>query len=81
MYATKGLFVPTKITLVDDVLTRGRTSYAAARRVHEAFPEAEIRLFAIIRTQGLIPDINALVDPSVGRIVLVHNGTDVDRRP
>ena len=81
MNVTRGLFVPIRITLVDDVLTRGRTSYAAAWRVHEAFPEAEIRVFAIIRTQGLVPDIASTLDPAVGRIVLVYNGTDVNREP
>lgn len=81
MSATIGLFVPTRITLVDDVLTRGRTSFAAARRVKEALPNAELRVFAVIRTQGLIPEITTIRDPSIGRILLMQNGTDVDRDP
>lgn len=60
------LLRPQKITLVDDVLTQGRTTYACAQHLHEAFPEAEIRIFSMIRTQGFIPDIEHLVDPSVG---------------
>ena len=65
---------PAKITLVDDVLTMGRTMFACARRVHEAFPEAEIRAFAMIRTQGLIDDIEKIVDPSVGTIKGYRSG-------
>lgn len=79
--AIAGLFTPAKITLVDDVLTRGRTSYAAARRALEAFPEAEIRVFAILRTQGFVREIAAIREPSVGRIFLNESGTDVDREP
>lgn len=81
MSVEKGLFTPTRTLLVDDVITRGRTAYAAALRVHEAFPDAEIRVFSIIRTQGLIPNIAAILDPSVGVIVPAHEAADVDRRP
>lgn len=62
------LFQPERITVVDDVLTMGRTSYACAERLRETFPEAEIRIFAMIRTQGLIPDIERFIDPSIGII-------------
>jgi hypothetical protein len=49
-------------------VTMGRTRYACAQRLHEAFPKAEIRAFAVIRTQGFIPDVEAIVDPAVGTI-------------
>lgn len=62
------LFRPEHITVVDDVLTMGRTSYACAQRLREVFPEAEIRIFAMIRTQGFIPDIGSFIDPSIGII-------------
>lgn len=62
------LLQPERITIVDDVLTMGRTSYACAERLREAFPEVEIRIFAMIRTQGLIPDIDRTVDPATGII-------------
>jgi hypothetical protein len=46
-------FVPTpNITLVDDVVTMGRTSLAAASRLSEKFPNATVRLLALIRTMG-----------------------------
>lgn len=59
-----GLLAPAQITLVDDVLTLGRTTYACAQRIREAFPQAELRIFAMMRTQGFLPDIEVLVDPS-----------------
>ena len=62
------LIKPTQITLVDDVLTQGRTMVACALRLLEAFPEAEIRCFAIIRTQGFVDNVETIVEPSTGVI-------------
>jgi hypothetical protein len=47
----------------------GRTAFACAQRLHEAFPSAEIRVFAMIRTQGFINDIEKIVDPAAGTII------------
>lgn len=68
------LIKPAHLTLIDDVLTMGRTTFACARRLEEEFPEAEIRVFAVIRTQGFKPDIDDLVDPSVGTITGYPSG-------
>lgn len=57
-----------QIILIDDVVTKGRTLLAAATRLHEAFPHARIRAFALLRTMGLIPCVNRLLDPCVGEI-------------
>lgn len=81
MHVESGLFRPERITLVDDVITRGRTSFAAAWRVHETYPNADIRVFAIIRTQGFLADIQVVRDPSIGLIRLNANGSDVNRSP
>lgn len=72
--ASVDLLQPAQITLVDDVLTMGRTSYACAQRLHEAFPNAQVRVFAVIRTQGFIPDVVHIVDPSVGTITGYPSG-------
>ncbi|MGH8199417.1 MAG: phosphoribosyltransferase [Steroidobacteraceae bacterium] len=57
-----------RLTLVDDVITRGRTMIAAARRLQEAFPGAQIRAFAFLRT--LRPDemLRQILDPCEGEV-------------
>jgi hypothetical protein len=59
---------PERIVLIDDVVTKGRTLLAAASRVHEAFPCAQIRAFALVRTMGLVTSIQQLLDPCKGEI-------------
>ena len=56
-------FRPERVILIDDVVTRGRTLLAAAARVREALPSAQIRAFALLRTRGLIPDLPNLLEP------------------
>jgi hypothetical protein len=36
----------------------------------EVFPSADIRVFALVRTMGLVPDVERLVEPAVGVIEL-----------
>lgn len=40
------LIAPTRVVLVDDVVTKGRTLLGAARRVAESFPEPQVLAFA-----------------------------------
>ena len=70
---------PRQILLIDDVVSRGRTLFAASLCVREAFPTAEIRAFALLRTLGLLPEIERLLDPCVGEIRWRHG--DVHRNP
>jgi hypothetical protein len=55
---------PESIVLIDDVVTKGRTLLAAATRLQEAFPGAQIRAFALVRTMGLISGVQQLLDPA-----------------
>jgi predicted amidophosphoribosyltransferase len=57
-----------RLLLIDDVVTRGRTLLAAAMRLHEAFPQARISGFALVRTRGFTDDLDGLLEPCVGRI-------------
>lgn len=59
---------PTEVVLIDDVVTKGRTLLAAAARLKEAFPNTEVRAFALLRTMGLIEGVDQLLDPCVGEI-------------
>jgi predicted amidophosphoribosyltransferase len=59
---------PLRLTLVDDVITRGRTLLAAAGRLREAFPGAEIRAFALLRTLARAQMPRGLVDPCEGEV-------------
>lgn len=74
MDVEKPLFQPDAITIVDDVLTMGRTSLACAELIRSVCPNAEIRIFAMIRTQGFREDIEKIVDPSTGTIIGYASG-------
>jgi predicted amidophosphoribosyltransferase len=70
---------PGRIVLIDDVITKGRTILAAAIRLHEAFPNADIRAFALVRTMGFLPDVTDAVDVCQG--VVRWAGRDARREP
>jgi predicted amidophosphoribosyltransferase len=59
---------PKGILLIDDVITKGRTLLAAAARVSEALPDVQIRAFALLRTRGMISDIQSVLEPCRGEI-------------
>jgi len=56
------------VILIDDVITRGRTLLAAAARVREAIPGAQVRAFALLRTMGLADGVQSLLAPCRGEI-------------
>jgi hypothetical protein len=57
-----------RLLLIDDVVTKGRALLAAAMRLHEAFPQARVSAFALLRTLGFKDHLEGLLEPSVGRI-------------
>ncbi|HXP64261.1 MAG TPA: phosphoribosyltransferase [Steroidobacteraceae bacterium] len=67
------------VMLVDDVVTRGRTLLAAAARLTEAFPGTPVRAFALLRTRGMVPGVEHLLEPCTGEIR--WNGSDTRRTP
>jgi hypothetical protein len=73
------LVPPESIVLIDDVVTKGRTLLAAASRLHEAFPTARIRAFALLRTMGLVSGVKRLLEPCMGEIRWRHG--DAYRSP
>lgn len=52
----------------------GRTTFACAELMRQVCPDAEIRIFAMIRTQGLQGEIEAIVDPATGIITGYASG-------
>ncbi len=68
-----------RLVLIDDVITKGRTIFAAALRLQEAFPEADIRAFALVRTMGFVSGVTHAVEPCQG--VVRWAGGDVHREP
>ena len=57
-----------KLLLVDDVVTKGRTLIAAASRLQDAYPNARIQAFALLRTMGFVAELTSLVEPCIGEI-------------
>ena len=72
------LAAPPYITVVDDVVTRGSTLIAAVSLLAEHFPESEVRGFAVVRTMGLVPDIERIHTPVAGTIRLLDGALQRD---
>jgi adenine/guanine phosphoribosyltransferase-like PRPP-binding protein len=68
-----------RITLVDDFVTKGNTLLGAASRLATTLASGTPTAFALVRTMGLQPDVEQIVDPCVGTIR--RHGSDADRQP
>lgn len=73
------LLMPSRLLLVDDVVTRGATLIGAASRLRVDFPDVPLRAFALLRsiTDG---DVVTIRDPCEGAIELDAGG-ESRRRP
>lgn len=71
---------PSRITLVDDVVTRGSTFVGMHTRLRQAYPDAEIRHFAIVRTESY-KDIDRIADVVVGSIQHDQRSGRLERTP
>lgn len=69
------------ITIVDDFITKGRMLFAACTVVQRACATSAVRGFALVRTRNLVPDLERIVDPCVGRIRWNAALADVERDP
>ncbi|MBI5853012.1 MAG: hypothetical protein HZB39_18535 [Planctomycetes bacterium] len=58
---------PTRITIVDDVVTRGATLLGCAWVLAARFPETQVRALAIVRTMSK-QEVTTMLDPVEGRI-------------
>ncbi len=64
---------PHRFLLVDDVVTRGSTLLAAARRLAVAYPRTPVDAFALARVQGA-GDIEQAIQPCVEHITITRTG-------
>lgn len=71
---------PPVIIVVDDVITKGTMLYACGEVLRQAYPDAEIRGFALLRTMGLVPEVERIIDPCIGAIQMSRWG-DPNRSP
>lgn len=74
MAVQKELSEPDEILLIDDFITRGSTFIGAANKLRDAFPNANIRAFAGIKTISRPEDFKKIFDPCIGEINF--NGKD-----
>ena len=70
--------LPEQLCIVDDVVTRGATLLGCASRLTAAFPNAQIRAFALARTEEFTRETSRVDQPCVG--VILRNGDSVVRR-
>ena len=67
-----------RITLVDDVVTRGSTFVGMMPHLTTAFPDFEINCFALVRTQSYEP-VDQIIAPVEG--VILYEGGHLRRIP
>ena len=58
---------PTRLLLVDDVITRGSTFVGLYPHLQDAYPDATIHCFALVRTMSP-RDVDTLIAPATGTI-------------
>jgi predicted amidophosphoribosyltransferase len=72
---------PKLITLVDDVITTGAETLAAAQRILDAIPGADVRAFGMAMTRGYVRQVPAVIAPFSGEIRLNPWGRAVREDP
>lgn len=68
-----------RITLVDDIVTRGSQLIAAASLIKASFPESEVRALAALRARTGV-EVSDIYDPVCGTIHY-HGENNVQRTP
>lgn len=68
-----------RMVLVDDVVTKGCTILGAASLLQSVASTARISAFALVRTMGLVPEVERIVEPCLGMIK--HQGDYAWREP
>lgn len=77
MECSRDLLAPKRLLVVDDIVTSGSMLIAAASHLQAAFPDAEVRAFALLRTISS-GDVEGILVPCTGSIS--YEGGDYARR-
>ena len=75
MSVQKELSEPDEILLIDDFITKGATFIGAANKLADAYPTANIRAFAGIKTISKPEKFRKIYDPCIGKIKIVGEET------
>lgn len=70
---------PANILLIDDVVTQGCTLLAAATRVSEQYPQAQVRALAVVRTMSS-DEVDTLLPPVTDPVIRPCTGTIQPRK-
>lgn len=73
------LSLPGRVTLVDDVVTRGAQLFGAAWKLWTARPDLDVLAFAVVRTVSNADEFVGIADPRVGNIT--WHDEECRRRP
>lgn len=76
---TNALALPSQVTLVDDVITRGAQFMGAAWALWKVRPDLQIRAFAVLRTISDPADFTEILAPTAGTISI--RGDNAFRSP
>lgn len=80
-FAVRRTLVPeSRILVVDDIITKGATLLAAVSVVQAFYPESRVLAFALLRTMGLVPEVNAVLSPCIGTVRRLPSGV-LEREP
>jgi predicted amidophosphoribosyltransferase len=63
-----------RVLIVDDVVTMGAMLLAGASLEKATYPNSTIATFALVRAMGLVPEVETIVNPCMGRIRLTASG-------
>lgn len=75
------IVAPTRVVLIDDVVTSGGVLIACARRIREAFANVEVRGFAMVRTMGYYKPFTTFIDPCPHGTIKMTNASRAHRDP
>jgi hypothetical protein len=69
-----------RLVVVDDLVTKGATLLASASRLKAVAPGRDVSASALVRTRGLVAEVDSVVEPCLG-VIQLGQGGEVHREP